>query len=169
MVASAPPRAGRTAVASAEPPVRRRKLIDFGIADKALAIAPTAAPGLDDPLAPLILQTGFASSYLPADRFSAAHSAAADLAVSGTIAARASAAMKTAGTAQQPLKVQVGSFSNSTNAERAARHFADYGRVTTTVQDRLTVVTVVTAAQTANTVIKAADDIGLRGAFVIGN
>jgi hypothetical protein len=68
-----------------------------------------------DPLGPLILRTGFVSSYAPADRFNQAQHATAALAERGKSLAI----------------VQLGTFGERTNAERIAARFGEFGKVTT--------------------------------------
>ena len=53
---------------------------------RSLALAPPEpASSFDDPIGPLILQSGFVSSYAETNRFTRAHEAAADLAAGETV------------------------------------------------------------------------------------
>jgi len=160
MLASARPTApARSPVVLASAPAPRSRPAGFGTGEP-MALAPSPASlTLDDPLAPLILRTGFASSYLPTDRFTPAEAAAADLAAAGDRAI----AMRSV--------VQVGTFADPANAARAGRLVAAYGTVTiaeATVGGRaVRVVRVALAAGTApETVIESARAAGLAGAFL---
>jgi rare lipoprotein A len=161
MLASARPTApARSPVVLASAPTPRSRPADFG-AGEPMALAPSPASlTLDDPLAPLILRTGFASSYLPTDRFTPAQSAAADLAAAADRAA-----------ATGPV-VQVGTFADPANAARAGRLVAAYGTVAVAeaaVDGRAVNVVRVTVAGGSDpaAVIDAARAAGLDGAFVV--
>jgi rare lipoprotein A len=82
--APAPPASFVIASAPAAPRAKPLRPIDaaFTATDAApMVLMPAYAPtGYDDPLAPLILRTGFASSYAAPERLSPAHQAAAILA-----------------------------------------------------------------------------------------
>jgi rare lipoprotein A len=123
-------------------------------------VAPAFLPasfGGDDPLGPLILRTGFETSYAPTDRFSGAQEAAAKVAAEGDRAAI----------------VQIGTFGEQTNAKRIGESFAAYGRVVTQeslAADRtlFSVRVVVDKARVRpETVIEAANAAGLADAFVV--
>jgi rare lipoprotein A len=125
---------------------------------------PVAAPafvpasvGGDDLLGPLILRTGFETSYAPTDRFSGAQIAAAGLAETG----------------DRSVVVQIGTFGDRANAERMAARFAAFGRVVTQEKpaaDRTLYslrVVVDKARVRPETVIAAANTVGLADAFVV--
>jgi rare lipoprotein A len=160
----------KVVVASLTPPKApkaRTKGIDRSIdlfgaqrLDAPPVVAPAFLPasfGGDDPLAPLILRTGFETSYAPTGHFSGAQEAAAEVAAEGDRAAI----------------VQIGTFGDPTNARRIGESFAAYGRVVT--QERLAAdrtlysvrVVVDKAKVRPETVIGAANAAGLADAFVI--
>jgi hypothetical protein len=136
---------------------RSKRPIDFGIAD----LGPDA--GTDDMLAPLILRTGFASSYAPPNMLTPAQSAAARLAAGPT----------TDSAPALPPIVQLGSFSDPGNADRAGRLFARYGKVVTI--DRLSNAGTIHSVRVViddpaikpDTVIAAAEAAGLAGAYLV--
>ena len=83
--------------------------------------------GLSDPLAPLILKAGFASSYASEPepyRFTPAQAAATEMAAGDAVAALDNARRINASTT-----IQLGTFSDPANASRIADHFAGYGEV----------------------------------------
>jgi peptidoglycan lytic transglycosylase len=120
------------------------------------AYAP-AAMAPNDSLGPLILRTGFLSSYAPTDHFSRAHRAATALAQGGRTTA----------------VIQIGTYSDKANADRVAKAFADYGNVVTTptaASDRtLFIVRVMAdgANQAPDRVLSVAQAIGIPDAFVV--
>jgi len=114
----------------------------------------------DDPLAPLIMRTGFTMSYAASNRFSRAHLAAAALAQGG----------RTSST------IQIGTFGDRANAARIAPRFGEFGEVEThkTISAGRTLYIVRVIANTANpgaseAVIAAARAAGLVDAFVVSN
>jgi rare lipoprotein A (peptidoglycan hydrolase) len=110
----------------------------------------------NDLLAPLILNSGGASSFAPTNAPGRAHAAAAALASGG-----------------DPVIVQLGTFANRSNATRVADEFSRFGGVETLGLERpgkvpMSVIRVaVHAGTSASTVITAADNIGLGGAFIV--
>jgi len=103
---------------------------------------------------PLILATGFVSSYAPTDRLSRAHLAASAQAQGGKSAA----------------VVQLGTYSEKTNAERVAQLFAKYGESVasrTTASDRTLFVVRVTVDGPSAPVLSAARAAGIADAYVI--
>jgi hypothetical protein len=140
-----------------------------------LVLMPTFAPAAayDDPLAPLIMGSGLVSSYAATDSTSAAHRAAADLARPDLAAAlRLAAARKATEIGGPPAIVQVGSFSDRTNAERVAAEFGRYGKTETRMRDAggrtLHVVCVAIDTRIApDAVIAVAARMGLPGAFIL--
>jgi hypothetical protein len=102
------------AAAAPAPKVRPKRydIFDEATVGEPQVLVPPAATAYDDPLAPLILRTGFSSSYASTDHFSKAADAATDLASLSV--------------------VQLGVFSVADNAARAAASFRQYGRVATT-------------------------------------
>jgi hypothetical protein len=157
-------------VASYDPPKpaksrnsRRDNSIDlFGPQrlDAGPAVAPAFMPasfGGEDPLGPLILRTGFESSYAPTDHFSQAQRAATELAATG----------------DRAVIVQIGMFGDRANAERVAAHFASFGRVLTKdvpAADRTLYsvrVVVDKASVRPEAVLAAANAAGLADAFVV--
>jgi len=158
----------KVVVASLTPPkARTKKGIDRSIdlfgaqrLDAPPVVAPAFLPasfGGEDPLGPLILRTGFETSYAPTDHFSGAQEAAAEMAAEGDRAAI----------------VQIGTFGDQTNAERIGESFAAYGRVVTQEKqaaDRTlySVRVVVDKAKVRpEAVIGAANAAGLADAFVV--
>jgi len=174
---------GGFVVASATPRPVLRRLPDDAFAPPPatgadpMVLVPAYAPtvGAADPLAALIMNSGFVSSYAEVEVISAAHRAAAELARADlTIALDRAAARRAAEIGGPPAIVQVGSFADRTNAERAARAFAGYGEVTTVAQDSdhgmVYVVTVAVPVPTRpGNVIATANAMGLSGAFVATN
>jgi hypothetical protein len=156
-------------VASLTPPKSRKvrtgidRSIDlFGAQrlDAAPVVAPAFLPASfdgEDPLGPLILRTGFETSYAPTDRFSGAQAAVAEVAAAGDRAAI----------------IQIGTFGERANAKRIGERFAAYGRVVTQKSlsaDRTlySVRVVVDKARVRpEAVIGAANAAGLADAFVV--
>jgi rare lipoprotein A len=156
-------------VASLTPPKSRKvrtgidRSIDlFGAQrlDAAPVVAPAFLPASfdgEDPLGPLILRTGFETSYAPTDRFSGAQAAVAEVAAAGDRAAI----------------IQIGTFGERANAKRIGERFAAYGRVVT--QEKLAAdrtlysvrVVVDKARVRPETVIGAANAAGLADAFLV--
>ncbi|MCB1487369.1 MAG: septal ring lytic transglycosylase RlpA family protein [Bauldia sp.] len=142
---------------------------------RSLALAPPEpASAFDDPIGPLILKSGFVSSYAETNRFTPAHEAAASLAA-GETPAHLAAFSKTAAPSTSPAvaTIQLGVFLEPTNAARVAKDFSRYGKVVTTEQQRdgrsLRIVQVLVndPAIAPDSVIKAAAATGLSGAFVV--
>jgi rare lipoprotein A len=139
------------------------------------AFSPASGGGAD-PLAPLITRLGVAASYADeAAPVSAAHQAVADLARAGLAPALQQAATRRAAElAGSPVVVQVGSFADRANAERASAAFGRFGTAEIRTRDAtghvLHVVFVAVApTASADAVIAAAADMGLRGAFILRN
>jgi rare lipoprotein A len=111
----------------------------------------------EDPLGPLILRTGFETSYAPTNHFSGAQFAAAEVAEEG----------------DRAMLVQIGTFGDRANAERIGERFAAFGRVVT--QESLAAdrtlysvrVVIDKARVRPETVITAAHAAGLGDAFVV--
>ena len=145
---------------------------------------PAYAPSDDDPLAPLILRSGFVNSYASDATLSPAQDAADDLANARFKKPDLQAAL-TRAAARKALQlgiapagdaagavVQIGSFADPANAKRIAADFGRFGRVESDLQPSgtrtLTVVRVVVDASVApSAVVDAAADAGLSGAFVL--
>lgn len=152
----------RTMFASRKAPPTAKPITVASVrAKQPMAIAPAAMPAaFDDPIGPLILQSDFITSYAETPRFTKAHAAAADLAATRTLSTAATT-------------VQLGVFADAANAERIGSHFNRFGPISVveTVRDgrRLQVVrvTVSSPGATPETVIAAADQVGLSGAFVV--
>ncbi len=131
-----------------------------------------------DNLGALILRSGLTRSYAEAPRPTPALAAAAELSSHDLTTALTAAAERKARElaaerpANQPVTIQLGSFSTPENAERIAADFGRFGQ--TEMQTResggqtLQVVFVTTDGSVApGTVIDAAEANGLRGAFVV--
>lgn len=120
------------------------------------AYVPAALPA-GDSLGPLILRSGFTSSYAPAEPFGAAHRAATTLAQNGRTVSI----------------VQLGTFADGTNAERVATRFKAFGRVETSnvasAGRTLYTVRVLVGDPdiTPQNVVAAAADLGLSDAFIV--
>jgi rare lipoprotein A len=147
------------------PGTKTRPTIDFSVADEGLAFGAEPVPaGLSDPIAPLILQTGFVSSYAETepDRFTPAQAAATALATGAD-------AFDEARPLPAPTTVQVGTFSDPANAKRAAASLSGFGEVAVVEDMRdgkpLRIVRVRTV--NAESVLAAAGRLGLSGAFVV--
>jgi hypothetical protein len=137
-----------------------------------LILAPAFAPADDDPLAPLIMRSSFVNSYAEDAPLTPAQNAA-DALVNGrfkTTSLEAALARAVAKRAQQigtgEAVVRLGTFGDPANAARVATDFGRFGKVSTTSQNALTVVSVAVPAGTAPSVISAATDAGLSGAFI---
>ncbi len=166
-----------TMVASRQPaPVSRPVVVAANRRPQPTAIAPTpVAASFDDPIGPLILRSGFVTSYAEANRFTPAHVAAADLAAAGTRRAQALSAADPVDDAPSSITVQIGAFSDPANAIRVGAQFGKFGEVVVTDQSRdgrtLRVVQVMIqdTRTTSETVIAAAAAAGLSGAFVVSH
>jgi rare lipoprotein A len=149
------------------PGTKTRSTIDFSVADEGMAFGAEPLPaGLSDPIAPLILQTGFVSSYaeLEPDRFTPAQAAATALATGDE-----TAAFEATRPLPAPATIQVGTFSDPANAKRAAASLSQFGEVAVVEDTRdgkaLRIVRVRTVD--ADSVLAAAGRLGLSGAFVV--
>jgi rare lipoprotein A len=149
------------------PGTKTRPTIDFGVADEGMAFGTEPLPaGLSDPIAPLILQTGFASSYAEPEpyRFTPAQAAATAMATGD-----AEAAFDATRPLPAPKTIQVGTFSDPANAKRIAARFSGFGEVAIAEDSRdgkaLRIVRVRTID--AQSVLAAAGQLGLSGAFVV--
>ena len=160
------PTPDKVVVASWTPPRRSKDRKDRSIdlfgaqrLDAAPVVAPAFLPATygDDPLGPLILRAGFADSYAPANHFSGAQLAAANLAD-----AEARAAI-----------IQIGTYSDKANAERVAAQFAIFGRIVTrdaaSADRTLYSVRVVVdkSKVTPESVLAAANAAGIADAYVV--
>ena len=151
---------------------KSRPAIDFSVADETLAFGAghEATPPLD-PLAPLILDTGFASSYAEADVqvFTRAQVAANALAKNASFDAVAQPQRAL----PAPRAVQVGSFADISNAKRVASALSSLGEPVISADSRdgrtlhVVRVKVVDASVDPGAVIDAASALGLGGAFVV--
>jgi rare lipoprotein A len=149
------------------PGTKTRSTIDFSVADEGLAFGAEPVPAtFSDPIAPLILQTGFVSSYAEPepDRFTPAQAAATALAIGDE-----GAAFETTRPLPAPATIQVGTFSDPANAKRAAASLSQFGEVAVVEDTRdgkaLRIVRVRTV--NADSVLAAAGKLGLSGAFVV--
>jgi rare lipoprotein A len=166
----------RTMVASADralpkpglfkPGTKTRPTIDFSVADEGMAF--DGAPGTEtfsDPIAPLILQTGFASSFAEPDpyRFTPAQAAAAALATGD-----GEAAIDPTRPIPAPAMVQVGTFSDVANAKRVAASLSAYGEVAVVDDASGGKVLRIVRVRTIDpqSVLDASRKMGLGGAFV---
>lgn len=172
---SAPP---RTMVASNDvrlpkpglftPGAKTRPTIDFSVADESMAFdaTPTNDP-FSDPLAPLILQAGFASSYAEPEpyHFTPAQAAATALATGRGAQFDAGRPLPA------PKTIQIGTFSDPANARRVAASLSGLGDVVIAEDSRdgksLRIVRVRTID--AQSVLAAAGKLGLPGAFVVSS
>jgi hypothetical protein len=143
----------------------------------ASAFAPASAYA-GDPLAPLILRSGFSRSYAAEPAATPAEAAAANLSASDLTTALTRAATRKAselaasGAIVTPTVVQLGSFTDAVNANRAAAEFSRFGRAETQARNfggRTLQVVLVTLgpSATSRSVIDAAAASGLTGAFVL--
>jgi rare lipoprotein A len=137
-----------------------------------MILAPAFLPSDEDPLAPLIMRSSFVNSYASDAPLTPAQTAADDL-VNGRFKSTSleAALVRAAAKRAQEIGaadavVRLGSFGDPTNAAQVAADFGRFGKVTTTTQNALIVVSVAVAAAAAPTVIDAARDAGLAGAFV---
>jgi rare lipoprotein A len=137
-----------------------------------LILAPAFAPADDDPLAPLIMRSSFVNSYAESAPLTPAQNAA-DALVNGrfkTSSLEAALAKAVAKRAEQigaaEAIVRLGAFGDPANAARVAADFGRFGKVSTTAQNALTVVSVAVPAANAAAVISAAGSAGLSGAFI---
>lgn len=170
---------GNTMVASNDRPRRpilafgskSRPAVDFSVADETMAFeAPEATPPLD-PLAPLILDAGFASSYAEADVqvFTRAQVAANAMAQGASF----DGAVTPPAAIPAPQMVQVGTFADLSNAKRVASRLQRLGEPVIADDQRngrtvhVVRVRVVKADVDPQAVIDAAGDLGLAGAFVV--
>jgi len=171
---------GMTMVASNDTKTRRplfsfgskpRQSVDFSVADETMAFGASheATPPVD-PLAPLILDAGFASSYAEADVqvFTRAQAATIALANGDAFGTVAPPRMLPA-----PRMVQVGTFSDISNAKRVASRMSRLGEPVIAEDNsrghvvHIVRVRVVDAAFDPQAVIDAAGALGLPGAFVV--
>jgi len=182
-VKSAPvaPPTSRFMVASAPTPhLVPRRLPDEAFAptpatSDPLTLIPTGATTGVDLLAPLIMRAELTSSYAETARLSAAQAAVDDFARPRLVPASQTAA--SGGASALPphsVIVQVGSFSDPTNAERVAAQFDSMGSSVITVHEaggRMVNVVHVAAGEgtTAEAIIAAAAAMGLPGAFVVNH
>lgn len=165
----------RTMVASRKPLLSSRRVVVASAAPSApMAIAPAKAKGsVDDQIGPLILRSGFVSSYAETDRFTPAHAAAAKLATGGTLVAHQFSKPETPRPVAAGTAVQLGVFSDPANAAKVGARFKTYGTVVITdqVRDGRTLqsvrVVIADASVAPATVINAAAAAGLSGAFVV--
>ncbi|MCB1499174.1 MAG: septal ring lytic transglycosylase RlpA family protein [Bauldia sp.] len=170
----------RTMVASNEPRKwpsllardKARPTIDFSVADEATAFDGAPAPAnLADPIGPLILESGFASSYAEPSapvQITRAQAAAA------AMAAGADASFPAPRALPAPRTVQLGAFSDLANAKRAAARFARYGEPVVSPDSRgralhVVQVRLVDPSVDPRDVIAAAGQMGLSGAFVVSS
>ena len=150
------------------PGTKTRPTIDFGVADEGMAFGTEPLPaGLSDPIAPLILKAGFASSYAAEPepyRFTQAQAAATAMATSD-----AGQVFEVAHSLPAPQTIQVGTFSDPANAKRVAGRFAGFGEVAIAEYEHDGKVVRIVRVRTidAQSVIAAAGKIGLSGAFVV--
>jgi hypothetical protein len=131
----------------------------------ALGPSPAALTYEEDPLGPLILRSGMASSYLPTDRFTKAQHAANAMA--------GSAKKPTAAKSAPGLIVQLGAFRDPANAQRVADRFGVYGETeildATSAGSAVKVVRVtVPRDHGPSELMSAAAEAGLNGSFVLG-
>ena len=140
-----------------------------------------AAPNDDDPLAPLIMRSTFVSSYAsdppatPAQRAAAGLAATADTNPALQAALDRVAARRANEIGPAPLGsalVQLGSFSDPTNAIRVAAQFRRFGSVENDEQQvngqAMTVVRIAVAKSIdPGTVVEAANAAGLTGAYIL--
>jgi peptidoglycan lytic transglycosylase len=171
----APGQTTGTMVASRQPtPQRQPVVVAAARRPQPSGTAPTAvSTAFDDPIGPLILRSGFVSSYAESSHFTPAHAAAAALAGGDQPASGPAAAVDRLRAPVVSTTIQLGAFSDSGNAERVRAQFARFGAVSLT--DRagnagtLHVVRVVLNDPDVapETVIHAAAAAGLAGAFVV--
>jgi rare lipoprotein A len=148
---------------------KSRPAVDFSVADETMAFeAPEATPPLD-PLAPLILDAGFASSYAEADVqvFTRAQVAANAMAQGASF----DGAVTPPAALPAPRTVQVGTFADLSNAKRVASRLKGLGEPVIADDERdgrtVHVVQIRVADADPQAVIEAAGALGLTGAFVV--
>jgi len=135
-------------------------------------ITPTpVSTGFDDPIGPLILRSGFVTSYAEANHFTPAHAAVAALAAGDRPEPSPTS------TAEQRriavTTIQLGVFADPANADRVRAQFTRFGSVSLTDQARggrtLRIVRIALDETDVapETVIDAAAAAGLTGAFVV--
>lgn len=174
------PGMGNTMIAANETKTRRpllafgsksRQAVDFSVADETLAFGAThEATPPQDPLAPLILDAGFAQGYAEADVqvFTRAQAAATALANGDAFDVAEPARPVPA-----PQMVQVGTFSDMSNAKRVASRLSKLGEPVIAEDNskgrvvHIVRVRVVSASVSPQAVIDAAGGLGLPGAFVM--
>jgi rare lipoprotein A len=182
MVASAPaaapqPKKSRLLLLASAPTKRARPapaIVDVGVTEEPMVIAPAFAPDgtYDDPLAPLILRTGFASSYAPIATLTPAQEAAAVLGAGGQ---RPAAALENARQLRQAPVIQLGVFADPANAARIGETFKRFGRIEASRQARgeatLTIVRlrVLDPAVDPEAVLAATTAAGLRGSYLLAH
>lgn len=170
---SGPGKRPRTMLASRNPSPKRAEPVTAPVVVAAAPNEPAAIgpspTGFDDPIGPLILRSGFVSSYAEPRQLTAAHAAAADLGRKGDIAARP----------QHPepdrrnIVVQLGVFADPANAARVGAMFRKFGRVDVVRQSRdgraLRIVKVAISDRSTDParVIAAAESAGLSGAYIV--
>jgi rare lipoprotein A len=149
---------------------KSRPAVDFSVADETMAFGASqeALPPLD-PLAPLILETGFASSYAAHEPqvFTRAQAAATAMAQGDAFSA-----IEAPRPLPAPQMVQVGTFGDISNAKRVASRLSGFGEAVIDEDTRngqavhIVRVRIVDAAG-PQAVIDAAGQLGLPGAFVV--
>lgn len=167
MVAANEPRKWPSLLASRN---KTRPAIDFSVADETMAFDDATPPNLADPIGPLILESGFASSYAETAR--PVEISRAQAAVTA-MASAADVSFPPPRTLPAPRTIQLGTFSDVSNAKRAAAKFAGYGEpvISGDVRGGKTLhvlqVRVVDPDVDTGDVIAAAGRMGLGGAFVL--
>jgi hypothetical protein len=148
-----------------------------------MQLVPPVGPGdlyLDDPLAPLIMRTSFASGYAAAPKRTNAQRAA-DALATGAATSELQVALQRAAVRKarelgvvpgQGAIIQLGSFAHPENAARVARDFARFGQVErreseTNGRFLTTLRVTVDPALTSDAVMAAAVEAGLSGAFLV--
>jgi rare lipoprotein A len=175
---------------AAAPPLPRPRRLDIpaprddSLDGRLMAPAYAPSPGIDDPLAPLIMRASLATSYASDIELTDAQHAAASLAMGGKgpglnagqgRAPTPKLLIYAGQTSQAPVPhaiVQLGSFSDPRNAERLVADFSQFGTVQSLPQAvgarSFSVVRVVLADSVSPaSVLAAAERSGLSGAFVI--
>ncbi len=140
-----------------------------------MQLMPAYAASTDgDGLGALILRSGLSQSYAETPRVPAAQTAAADLASHDLTTSLTAAAERKARqlTVRSATVVQIGTFSDSANAQRVAANFRRFGRTDAVAGNTggralQTVMVTLDAGVSPETVIAAANSFGLRGAFVL--
>ncbi len=150
------------------PGTRTRPTVDFSVANEGMAFGTEPIPaGLSDPIAPLILKAGFASSYASEPepyRFTEAQAAATALASGDAVQS-----FETPRELPAPQTIQVGTFSDAANAKRVASRFAGFGEVAIAedIRDGKALRIVRVRTIDPQSVMAAAGKIGLSGAFAV--